>query len=204
MSFDSRQRFARRLARTVLDERVVAAVVSVPRELFVPPELSGAAWHDRPLPIGVGQTISQPMLVARMCELLEVQAGERVLDIGTGSGYHAAVLSRLAGWVWGVERHPELVRAAAASLAAAGIDNVTLLEGDGGRGHPDEAPYDVINVAAAASTIEELATLEDQLAVEGRMIAPVGRFEQELILVHRGPAGLTRTAVGAVRFVPLV
>jgi protein-L-isoaspartate(D-aspartate) O-methyltransferase len=194
----------RRLAQHIRDERVIAAVASVPRELFVPPELAHAAWRDRPLPIGSGQTISQPLLVARMCELLELGGDERVLDVGTGSGYHAALLARLSRWVWSIERHPELSRAAAASLEAAGIENVTLLVGDGSLGHPAEAPYDAINVAAAAPDEQALATLESQLAPGGRMIAPVGRASQRLELVRKTAAGIERKTVGAVRFVPLV
>jgi protein-L-isoaspartate(D-aspartate) O-methyltransferase len=197
-------RFARRLAREIADERVVQAMLAVPRDRFVAPELVQAAWRNRPLPIGSGQTISQPLLVARMCELLALRGDERVLDVGGGAGYHAAVLSRLVRWVWSIERHQELVPAALANLAAAGIDNVTMLVGDGAEGYRVQAPYDAINVAAAAPELAALAALEDQLAAGGRMIAPVGGEHQQLVLVQRTAGGLRRAAVAAVRFVPLV
>ena len=122
----SREQLLRTLRRYLDDERVLAAMRAVPRDLFVPHELASDAWDNVPLPIGCGQTISQPLVVARMCELLELSESDRVLDVGTGSGYHAAVLARLAGHVWSVERHAELSRQAAANLAAAGVDNVTL------------------------------------------------------------------------------
>ena len=200
----SHQRLLRRVARHIHDERVLAAMASVPRELFVPPELEFAAWRDRPLPIGSGQTISQPLLVARMCELLELRGDERVLDVGTGSGYHAALLARLSHWVWSIERHAELSRVAAANLAAAGIQNITLIVGDGTLGHPAEAPFDAINVAAAASERAALGALCDQLALGGRMIAPVGGRNQRLELTRRTEPGFEVRMVGTVRFVPLV
>lgn len=197
-------RFARQLERAIADDRVVEAMRSVPRDRFVPPELVHAAWRNRPLPIGSGQTISQPLLVARMCELLALRGGECVLDVGGGSGYHAAVLSRLAHWVWSIERREELVAVALANLAAAGIANVTMLVGDAADGYAAHAPYDAINVAAAAPELAALAPLEEQLAVGGRLIAPVGGERQQLVLVQRTRGGLRRAAVAAVRFVPLV
>src|SRR4051794_844155 len=145
------------------DPRVMAAVRTLPRETFVPPELRCEAWDNVPLPIGAGQTISQPLVVARMCELLELRGDERVLDVGTGSGYHAALLALLAGHVFSVERHAELSRAAAVALEAAGIANVTLAVGDGCLGLPEHAPYDAINVAAAAGG-EVPEALASQLA----------------------------------------
>ena len=145
-----RDRLLQTLRPYVKDERVLAALRAVPRDRFVPAELAGEAWDNVPLPIGSGQTISQPLVVARMCELLELSPADRVLDVGTGSGYHAALLAYLAGHVWSVERHRELSRQAARNLRAAGVENVTLVVGDGPLGLPDEAPFDAINVAAAA------------------------------------------------------
>ena len=126
-----RDRLLQALRPHVKDERVLAALAAVPRDRFVPGELAGEAWDNVPLPIGNGQTISQPLVVARMCELLELQPSDRVLDVGTGSGYHAALLGRLAGHVWSIERHAALSRQAAENLRAAGVGNVTLVVGDG-------------------------------------------------------------------------
>ena len=187
----------------VSDQRVLAAMRAVPRDLFVPPELAAEAWDNAPLPIGAGQTISQPLVVARMCELLELTGSERVLDVGTGSGYHAAVLARLAGHVWSIERHAELSRQAAANLRAAGVGNVTLTVGDGALGLPGEAPFDAINVAAAAvASVPE--ALEAQLAPGGRLVAPVEDGDQRLYLVRRTGDELHRRSLERVRFVPLV
>jgi protein-L-isoaspartate(D-aspartate) O-methyltransferase len=185
------------------DERVVDAIAAVPRELFVAPELAAAAYVDAPLRIGGGQTISQPTVVARMCELLALSPADRVLDVGSGSGYHAAVLSRLCAHVYGVERDPALAGCAARSLAAAGIENVTITTGDGTLGLPAQAPFDAINVAAAARD-EVPPALEQQLAVGGRLVAPLaeGRAEH-LVLVRRGPDGFERRLLERVRFVPL-
>ena len=183
------------------DERVLEAIAQVPRDAFVPGPWRWAAWRNRALPIACGQTISQPLVVARMCELLELHPQDRVLDVGTGSGYHAAVLARLVGRVWSVERHAELSRRAADNLAAAGVTNVTLIVGDGRRGYPEAAPYDAINVAASG---EVPAELEDQLAPDGRLVAPVGDGEQRLTLLRRVEDGVQRTAFEPVRFVPFV
>ena len=144
-------RLVEQLRPHIRDERVLAAIATVPRGLFVPRRLMASAWENTALPIGAGQTISQPVVVARMCELLELQGDERVLDVGTGSGYHAAVLAQLAAEVWSIEREPQLSHRAAQALEAAGVHNVHLLIGDGSQGHPAAAPYDAINVAAAAS-----------------------------------------------------
>jgi protein-L-isoaspartate(D-aspartate) O-methyltransferase len=190
------------LRKYVDDERVLEAVAAVPREAFVPEELAGEAWDNVPLPIGCGQTISQPLVVARMCEVLELRGDERALDVGTGSGYHAAVLGRLVAHVWSVERHPELSAMAARNLAAAGVGNVTLAVGDGTRGLPSLAPFDAINVAAAGAEIPR--ALQDQLAEGGRLVAPVEDGEQRLVLLRRGESGLERTSLERVRFVPLV
>ena len=197
---DTRARTLARIAREVDDERVLAALASVPREAFVPPRHRARAWENEPLPIGEGQTISQPLVVARMLALLEVRPGDRALDVGTGSGWHAALLAALGARVWSIERHPALAAGARAALAEAGIEGVTVLEGDGSRGWPDAAPYDAVNVAAAAATGVP-AALREQLAPGGRLIAPVGAGDdQHLVLVRGGREHVAEP----VRFVPLV
>ena len=199
----SREDLLRSLRSHITDERVLAAVAEVPRELFVSPSLEQFAYDDRPLPIGGGQTISQPTLVARMCELLELTADDVVLDVGSGSGYHVVMLSRLFRRVYGVELDAALAQEAVRALRAAGIDNVTIVSGDGARGLPEHAPYDAINVAAAAQG-EVPPALEAQLAEGGRLIAPVsGDGGEHLVFVRRGADGLERTPLNAVRFVPL-
>ena len=180
---------------------MLAAIAAVPRHRFVPPDQRRRAWHNEALPIANGQTISQPLVVAHMCELLDIRPGSRVLDVGTGSGYHAAVIAELGARVWSIERDPELSTQAALNLEAAGVVGVTLVVGDGSRGWPDAAPYDGINVAAAAQHGVPRA-LTDQLAPNGRLVLPV---EDELVLVRRRPdGGLDRLGAGAVRFVPLI
>ena len=198
-----RDRLLDTLRAHVKDKRVLEAMGAVPRDQFVPPELAAEAWENAPLPIGAGQTISQPLVVARMCELLELTGSERVLDVGTGSGYHAAILARLCAHVWSIERHADLSRQAAANLRAAGVDNVTLAVGDGALGLPDFAPFDAINVAAAAGSAVPEA-LEAQLAPGGRLIAPVEDGDQRLYLVRRTGGELERRSLERVRFVPLV
>ncbi len=155
---------------------------------------------DAPLPIGEGQTISAPLVVARMCELLELSGGEHALDVGTGSGYHAALMSRLVRHIWSIENRPELSRQADANLRSAGIENVTLVVGDGSQGYPEAAPYDAINVAAAASGSLP-AALEEQLASGGRLLAPVDGTDQRLVLARRTEEGIERPGArpGAVR-----
>jgi protein-L-isoaspartate(D-aspartate) O-methyltransferase len=187
----------------VAGERVLDAVAAVRRDLFVPADLRDRAYENSALSIGCGQTISQPLVVARMTEMLDPQPSDRVLDIGTGSGYHAAVLAKLARHVWSIERHARRSRRAAQSLAEAGIDNVTLIVGDGTRGLPDEAPFDVINVAAAGSA-EALSELESQLAPGGRLVAPVSGEQQRLVVTTRMGDRLERKLFEEVRFVPLV
>jgi protein-L-isoaspartate(D-aspartate) O-methyltransferase len=193
------------LRPAIADERVLAAVAAVPREAFVPAELRRRAYDNVALPIGRGQTISQPFVVARMTDLLRVGPEDRVLDVGTGSGYHAAVLAQLARHVWTIERHHELSLRAEKSLRAAGVENVTVLVGDGSRGLPAVAPFDAINVAAAAWP-EIPPALVRQLAPGGRLVAPVGASGQQLVLVERGAddEALTRTMLDPVRFVPLI
>jgi protein-L-isoaspartate(D-aspartate) O-methyltransferase len=191
------------LRARIADERVVDAIASVPRELFVAPELAAAAYVDAPLRIGGGQTISQPTVVARMCELLKLSPGDRVLDVGSGSGYHAAVLSRLCAQVHGVELDAQLALRAVRALVAAGIDNVTITVGDGALGLPEYAPFDAINVAATARD-EVPPALEQQLAPGGRLVAPVAhRGGEQLVLVLRGSNGIERHLLEPVRFVPL-
>ena len=199
------QRLVAELRPYIADDRVLAAIARVPREAFVPPGLRAQAYENTALGIGCGQTISQPLVVARMTELLELRPEDRVLDVGTGSGYHAAVLATLAGHVWTIERHAGLSETAAEALAAAGVENVTLVVGDGSLGLPEEAPFDAINVAAAGDR-EGLGTLEQQLAPGGRMVAPVTGRRQRLAQARRGlhGDGVRWRELEEVRFVPLV
>jgi protein-L-isoaspartate(D-aspartate) O-methyltransferase len=190
------------LRRYIRDERVLGAIAAMPRELFVAPELRARAWQNSPLPIGNGQTISQPLVVARMCEALELSGDERILDVGTGSGYHAAVLAHLGRSVISVERDPALSDLARLNLAAARIEGVTLVVADGSQGYPERMPYDSINVAAAAHGGLPRPLLE-QLAPGGRLIAPVDDGGQRLILVHVTQTGLRYSDLGPVRFVSL-
>ena len=182
---------------------MLAAIASVPRERFVPKREYERAYANVALPIGAGQTISQPLVVARMLEVLALKPSDRVLDIGTGSGYHAALLSLLADHVFTVERHPELTEQAKRTLDDLGIDNVSFEVGDGWKGWPEEAPFDAINVAAAMGD-EAPHSLEEQLADGGRMVAPVGTKEQHLVLTERAGDRVTRLRLEAVQFVPLV
>jgi protein-L-isoaspartate(D-aspartate) O-methyltransferase len=191
------------LRSVVRDERVLAAIAAVPRDLFVPPERREEAFANAPQPIGCGQTISQPLVVARMCDLLELSPQDRVLDVGTGSGYHAAVLAKLCAHVYSIERHARLSEEAARNLEAAGITNVSLFVGDGSHGLPEHAPFDAINVGAAAWRSVPPA-LEQQLAVGGRLVAPIARVGQRLVLVRRSERGFERQLLEPVRFVPLV
>jgi protein-L-isoaspartate(D-aspartate) O-methyltransferase len=189
--------------RDVRDELVLAAMAKVPRELFVPPELRKRAYDDAALPIGSGQTISQPYMVARICEALSLRGRERVLDVGTGSGYQAAVLAELAEEVHTIERVPELAAQARATLASAGYERVRVHVGDGTLGLPEHAPFVGIAVAAAAPRIPE--ALYEQLEPRGRLVVPVGRRRgQELQLVIRSPEGPAVVRSVPCRFVPLV
>jgi protein-L-isoaspartate(D-aspartate) O-methyltransferase len=187
----------------VADERVLEAIERVPREAFLPEDLRDHAYDNTALGIGCGQTISQPLVVARMTELLEVRPGDRVLDVGTGSGYHAAILASLAGHVWSIERHEDLSRRAGEALARAGVENVTLVVGDGSRGLPEEAPFDAINVAAAGGR-EGLGALTDQLGDGGRLVAPVTGRRQRLTVARREGPHVRWRQLEEVRFVPLV
>lgn len=189
--------------RDIVDNRVLEAMERVPRELFVPDDLRHRAYDDAALPIGGGQTISQPYMVARIVEELGLDGDERVLDVGTGSGYQAAVLAELADEVHTIERIPELAEQARRNLAAAGYERVTVHVGDGSRGLPELAPYEAIAVAAAAPGFPQ--ALYDQLRAGGRLVVPVGgRRGQRLEVIVRSPEGPAVARSVPCRFVPLV
>ena len=189
--------------RDVADERVLAAMERVPRDAFVPSKLRSRAYDDAALPIGSGQTISQPYMVAKICEALSLRGDERVLDVGTGSGYQAAVLAELAAEVDTIERIPELADVARENLAAAGYDSVRVHVGDGTRGVPDRAPFAAIAIAAAAPRMPQ--SLYEQLEPRGRLVLPMGRFGiQRLALIVRSPEGPAVVKSIPCRFVPLL
>jgi len=204
VDFDrARQILIESISPGIYDKRTLAAMSRVPRERFIPVELQSSAYDDRPLGIGYGQTISQPYIVALMTEALELNGREKVLEIGTGSGYQAAVLAELARFVYSVERIPELAQAAGKLLSELGYRNVQVeLAGDQ-LGYEKYAPYDAILVAAGAPTVHR--TLIDQLAEGGRLVIPVGsRLEQELLRVTKGKTGSRMEKLGGCRFVPLI
>jgi len=204
MEFEiKRKRLIEGLRQHNIDERVLAAIGSVPRHLFVPENEKINAYADYPLPIGCGQTISAPHMVAIMCDLLDIKDGMKILEIGAGSGYHAAVMAKLAGsgHVYTVERIEALALSARDNLKKAGIKNVTVIVEDGTLGLPGFAPFDRISVAAAAPEI--LDTLTDQLKAGGKLVIPVGRLYQELYLVTKTD-GIKKEAKGGVVFVPLI
>jgi protein-L-isoaspartate(D-aspartate) O-methyltransferase len=185
------------------DERVLAAMEKVPRELFVPEEVRARAYDDTALPIGAGQLISQPYIVARICDELRLRGPERVLDVGAGSGYQAAVLAELAQSVYSIERLPELAALARANLADAGYERVEVRVGDGTLGLPEAAPFDAIAVAAAAPELPQ--TLYDQVRPSGRLVVPVGRQRwKDLQVVERTPEGPVVVRSVPCRFVSLV
>jgi len=190
--------------RDIEDDRVLDAMARVPRHAFVPEALRDRAYDDAALPIGSGQTISQPYMVARICEALSLHGSERVLDVGTGSGYQAAVLAELAAEVHTIERLPELAEAARARLDEAGYgDRVHVHVGDGTLGLPEQAPFDAIAVAAAAPELP--ASLYEQLEPRGRLVVPVGkRHGQQLQLIVRSPGGPAVVRSVSCRFVPLL
>jgi protein-L-isoaspartate(D-aspartate) O-methyltransferase len=189
--------------RGITDERVLEAMARVPREVFIPASLSDHAYDDSALPIGQDQTISQPFVVATICALLALRETDRVLDVGTGSGYQAAVLAELVSEVVTIERIPELAAEAGANLAKAGYTNVEARVGDGSLGVPERAPFDAIAVAAAAPRVPP--ELYEQLAEGGRLVLPRGsRWGQELVLVVRTPEGAAERRSIPCRFVPLV
>jgi protein-L-isoaspartate(D-aspartate) O-methyltransferase len=192
-------------ARGISDERVLAAMAAVDREQFVPDEYRAAAYDDGPIPLPHGQTISQPYMVAVTCEALALGGDERVLDVGTGSGYAAAVLAELAAFVYTIERIPELAEAARAALAEGGYGQVSVHVGDGSLGLPEHAPFDAIAVAAAAERVP--AALWQQLRLGGRIAVPLrsGRGgRQHLCVLERTGAGPRLVAAVPARFVPLV
>lgn len=191
--------------RGVKDQAVLKAVSTVKRELFVPEKYRDLAYSDRPLPIGHNQTISQPYIVAYMTEQLQVQKSQKILEIGTGSGYQAAILAELANHVFTIEIIPELAEGAEKVLNKTGYDNITVRTGDGYKGWPDQAPFDRIIVTAAPEEIPE--KLVQQLANDGRMIIPVGAnlFMQYLWLIKKDKDGIVKKEkILPVRFVPMV
>ena len=191
------------IARGISDERVLSAMKKVPRHLFVPEDLRSCAYEDRALPIGEEQTISQPYMVAIMTELLELKGGEKVLEIGTGSGYQAAILSELAGEVFTIERVAGLASRAENILAVLNYKNINIVIGDGTKGLPDKAPFDAIVVTAGCPEIPP--PLIDQLSLNGRIVIPVGdRYLQTLTVGIKTPEGIeTLKSIGCV-FVPLI
>lgn len=189
--------------RGIADARVLAAMGRAPREKFVPPELADCAYDDNPLPIAEGQTISQPYIVALMAEAARIKPDDRVLEVGTGSGYAAAVLGELARQVITIERHGALAAGAREALQRAGYSNVLVLEGDGSLGVPDHSPYDAILVAAGAPAPPD--SLKRQLGEGGRLVIPISADgHQDLRVITRRGEAFTEEDYGAVRFVPLL
>jgi protein-L-isoaspartate(D-aspartate) O-methyltransferase len=190
-------------ARGVKDERVLEAMRKVPRHMFVDEALREQAYNDHPLPIAEKQTISQPYVVGLMTESLALTGSEKVLEIGTGSGYQSAVLAELADRVFSIERYPDLAHRANSVLQKLGYKNVIIRVGDGSLGWPDDAPFDGVVVTAGTPKIPQ--PLVDQLAMGGRLVVPVGdRFGQDLVVVRRLADGIRKTSLGGVRFVDLV
>ena len=187
--------------RGVSDARVLDAMGQVPRHLFVPEKVRTQAYEDFPLPIGSQQTISQPYIVALMTSLLDLKGGERVLEIGTGSGYQAAVLSKVAGEVYTIEILGPLSESARKAIAGLGYDNIHFRVGDGYAGWPEAAPFDGILVTAAPEKVPQ--PLLDQLKVGGKLVIPVGSFFQDLLVYTRTANGIERKNVAPVRFVPM-
>ncbi len=188
-----------------VSDEVISAMRKVPRHIFVPENVRARAYDDTPLPIGRGQTISAPHMVAIMCDLLDVKKGDRILEIGAGSGYHSAVLAELTGregMVIAVERVDELADLARRNLRMAGYENVKIVKGDGSLGYPENAPYDRINVTCSAPDVPP--PLLDQLREGGRMVIPIGRHFQELYLVIKQRGKIKKIPEGGVMFVPLI
>ena len=187
----------------IADERVLAAVADTPREMFLHETQYKMAYENRALSIGMGQTISQPLIVATMTQALQLKGNERILEIGTGSGYQTAILARLAGNVYSIERIQQLAYLALKRLVNLAYSNVTVFVGDGSLGWPDQAPYDCILVTAAAPEVSE--RLYEQLRLWGKMVIPVGgQARQELFVIHRAPWGPEKRSLGGCIFVPLV
>jgi protein-L-isoaspartate(D-aspartate) O-methyltransferase len=190
-------------ARGIQNQQVLAAMREIPRHLFIPPPYDHAAYKDNPLPIGSGQTISQPYIVGLMTELLHPKATDTILEIGTGSGYQAAILSRLVRRLTTIERIATVADLARRNLRSVGIDNVIVIEGDGTLGYPDNAPYNGIIITAATPEIPK--PLIGQLADGGYLVAPVGgRDIQDLITLHKTGGSCVQESHGGVRFVPLL
>ena len=187
--------------RGIRDPRVLEAMREVPRHRFIPPPVRQMAYHDQPLPIGSDQTISQPYIVAYMTEAAEIAPDDKVLEIGTGSGYQAAVLGEIAREVYTIEIIPELAEQARRTLAELGYDNVHVRTGNGYLGWPEQAPFDAIVVTAAPDEVPQ--ALVDQLAVGGRMVIPVGTTFQEMMIIERTPRGVVERRTIPVRFVPM-
>ena len=191
------------VARGIADPRVLAAMSAVPREAFVPPDLARFAYEDGPLPIAEGQTISQPYIVALMAEAARIRPGARVLEVGAGSGYAAAILAELGGKVFTVERHHRLAEDARATLKRLGYANVEVIEGDGSGGLPEHSPFDAILVAAGAPTAP--GSLKQQLAEGGRLVIPISvNSHQDLRVITRRGDSFEEKDLGPVRFVPLL
>jgi len=191
-------------SRGITDERVLTAMRSVRRERYVPPNMAQFAYEDRPLPIGLGQTISQPFIVALMAEAADIAPGDKVLEVGTGSGYGAAVLAHLGAQVWTIELHERLAETARERLRAEGFDDVHVLTGDGTLGWPEAAPFDAIVVTAGGPGIP--AALREQLSDGGRLILPAGpeTSSQSLLRIRRTGEDDHVEDLGPVRFVPLI
>jgi protein-L-isoaspartate(D-aspartate) O-methyltransferase len=188
-------------ARGISDPKVLSVMRTVPRHRFVPEELAREAYADSPLPIGLGQTISQPYIVAYMTEQLRVREGMKVLEIGTGSGYQAAVLAELGTEFYTIEIVPELAERSRRTLEALGYRNVHVRAGDGYRGWPEEAPFDRIMVTAAPDHVPQ--PLVDQLAQGGRMVIPVGKHFQQMLIIEKTARGVVERRTIDVRFVPM-
>ena len=188
----------------ISDQRVLSAIERVPRELFVPATFADQAYENVALPIGHGQTVSQPFVVARMTEALEISDRHKVFEIGTGSGYQTAILAKLCRRIFSIERYRPLLREAERRLAELRLHNVTCRFGDGTKGWPEQAPFDRIIVTAAAPELPSI--LADSLAIGGILVAPVGedRRDQQLLRIRRNEEGFVTEELGAVRFVPLV
>lgn len=190
-------------AAGIRDNRVLAALAAIPRELFVDETQHNLAYDDRALPIDMGQTISQPLMVATMTQALQLRGEERVLEIGTGSGYQTTILARMAKHIYSVERIQQLACAAYKRVTNLGVENVTIYVGDGSLGWPEQAPYDRILVTAAAPEVP--THLFNQLVSWGMMLIPVGKLDrQELLAVHRAPWGPEVRSLGGCLFVPLL